>query len=74
MASLEKKIEPRARETHQDTGGSAPDESSDTAGWPKDMNRGTQRFYQDQINKGIKTQATAIAAFNYKPKHGSRAA
>jgi len=61
-------------ETHQETGGSAGDDSGGSkTGWPKDMKAETKRYYQDLINKNIVPDVAAAAKeWSYKPKHKPR--
>lgn len=64
------------RETHQETSGGGDgggQASPDEKGWPKEMDRDSQRYYEDLVNKGVYPDKTAaIEEFNYKPKHGAR--
>ena len=60
-------------ETHQETGGSAQEETGTKDSWPKDMKADTKRFYEDQINRGIlPDMAAAKEEWSYKPQHSPR--
>lgn len=60
--------------THEETGGSAQEESGGTKdGWPKDIKAPVRAYYTDLINKGIVVDiAAAKKELNYKPKHEPR--
>ena len=60
-------------ETHQETGGSAQEETASKDDWPKGMKAETKRFYEDQIRSGaVVDMAAAKEEWGYKPKHAPR--
>ena len=65
----------RVLEPHQETGGSAQEETETKDSWPKDMKSDTKRFYEDQIRSGaVVDMAAAKKEWSYKPKHSPRRA
>ncbi len=63
--------------THEETGGSAQEESDgkETGDWPKEMKTETRQFYKDQIRMGVVVDiAAAKKEWSYKPKHAPRPA
>ena len=59
---------------HNETGGAdASDAEGDNSGsgWPKDMPADNRRFYQDLINKGVYTEASAAKEWGGRSKRSA---